>query len=137
MATPALPSPFPRPPRRWLSRIIRWFILGAGLLILLFALYTWAALHWSYSRGERAGYVQKFSEKGWISKTWEGELAMVSMPGTNPEKFYFTVREDSVAARINASLGRRVALVYDQHVDIPTSLFGETEYFVTDVKVLD
>jgi hypothetical protein len=114
-------------------------LIAAALLapVLVFGLYTWSALTWTYSSGERAGYVQKFSKKGWICKTWEGELAMVSLPGAMPEKFYFTVRDDSVAARINASLGRRVALVYGQHKGIPTSCFGDTEYFVRDVRVVD
>jgi hypothetical protein len=115
------------------------FIIAGVLLVpvLAFALYTWTALTWAYSKGERAGFVQKFSKKGWICKTWEGELAMVSLPGTMPEKFYFTVRDDSVAARINQSLGRRVALTYNQHKGVPTSCFGETEYFVADVKVVE
>ncbi|PYP16812.1 MAG: hypothetical protein DMD52_06515 [Gemmatimonadetes bacterium] len=114
-------------------------IIAAVVLvpIVLFALYTWSALTWSYSKGERAGYVQKFSKKGWICKTWEGELAIVSIPGTMSEKFYFTVRIDSVAARINQSLGKRVALTYQQHIGIPTSCFGDTEYFVVDVKAVE
>jgi hypothetical protein len=105
--------------------------------VLLFALYTWSTLTWSYSSGERAGYVQKFSKKGWICKTWEGELAIVSIPGTMSEKFYFSVRDDAVAARVNQTMGKRVALVYHQHVGIPTSCFGETEYFVVDVKSVE
>ena len=114
-------------------------IIAAVLIVpvLLFALYTWSALTWSYSSGERAGYVQKFSKKGWICKTWEGELAIVSIPGTMSEKFYFTVRDDSTAARVNQTMGKRVALVYHQHVGIPTSCFGETEYFVVDVKSVE
>ena len=114
-------------------------LIIAGILltpILLFALYTWSALQWSYAEGERTGFVQKFSKKGWLCKTWEGELSMVSMPGTNPEKFYFTVRDDQVAQHINQSLGRRVALSYQQHVGVPTTCFGETEYFVVAVKIL-
>jgi hypothetical protein len=110
----------------------------AGMLItvpvILFAIYTWIVLNWSYSSGERAGYVQKFSSKGWVCKTWEGELAMVSMPGTMSEKFYFTVRDDAVAAKINQSLGKKVSLVYEQHVGIPTTCFGDTQYFVSDVR---
>ncbi len=105
--------------------------------VLLFALYTWSSLTWTYSAGERPGYVQKFSKKGWVCKTWEGELAMVSIPGTMTEKFYFTVRDEAVAQRINQSLGKRVALSYHQHKGVPTSCFGETEYFVSDVKVLE
>ena len=117
----------------------KWKLIIAGILltpILIFALYTWSALQWTYSEGERAGFVQKFSKKGWLCKTWEGELAMVSMPGTNPEKFFFTVRDDLVAQHINGSLGGRVALTYQQHKGIPTTCFGETEYFVVAVKVL-
>jgi hypothetical protein len=105
--------------------------------VLLLVLYTWSALTWTYSSGERAGYVQKFSRKGWVCKTWEGELAMVAVPGSMPEKFYFTVRTDSIAGLINQSLGKRVALHYSQHKGIPTSCFGETEYFVSDVKVVE
>ena len=116
----------------------RKLIIGAILLtpILIFVLYTWSALSWSYAKGERAGFVQKFSKKGWLCKTWEGELAMVSMPGTNPEKFYFTVRDDNIAEHINQSLGKRVALSYEQHRGLPTTCFGETDYFVVAVKVL-
>ena len=121
-----------------LSRSQRRIIAGVVLLpVVVFAAYAWMAMTWSYSSGERAGYVQKFSKKGWICKTWEGELAMVSLPGTMPEKFFFTVRNDSVAARINASLGKRVALSYNQHLGIPTSCFGETGYWVTESRLVE
>ena len=119
------------------STVIRW---AAGLLVVVIAasvLYVWAALSWSYASGERAGYVQKLSSKGWICKTWEGELSMVSMPGTSPEKFIFTVRDEAVAARINQFMGKRVALHYEQHKGLPTSCFGETDYFITEVKVVE
>jgi hypothetical protein len=120
-----------------LSRRAKWIIAGIIFVpILAFSLYTFSALTFTYSRGERAGYVQKFSKKGWLCKTWEGELAMVSMPGTLSEKFLFTVRDDKVADYINQSLGKRVALSYQQHVGIPTSCFGDTQYFVTAVKVV-
>ena len=118
----------------------RWKLIIAGILltpILIFALYTWSALQWTYSEGERAGFVQKFSKKGWICKTWEGELAIVSIPGTMAEKFYFTVRNDSIAKLVNLTMGKRVALVYHQHMGIPTSCFGETQYFVVDVKAVE
>jgi len=102
-------------------------------LVLGFAGYTWVTLHFAYSRGERVGYVQKISSKGWVCKTWEGEMAMVTMPGTLTEKFLFSVPDDAVAAKINATAGQRVALHYAQHRWVPSSCFGETEYFVTDV----
>ena len=105
--------------------------------LVLFAVYTWVVLNWSYSSGDRAGYVQKFSKKGWLCKTWEGELAMVNMPGTLSEKFYFTVHDDAVADKINKSLGKRVSLTYDQHIGVPSSCFADTEYFVKDVRVVE
>jgi len=121
-----------------LSRAQKLIIAAVVIVpVLLFALYTWSTLTWSYSSGERAGYVQKFSKKGWICKTWEGELAIVSIPGTMSEKFYFTVRNDSIAARVNQTMGKRVALVYHQHVGSPTSCFGETEYCEVDVKSVE
>ncbi len=106
-------------------------IIVAGALIV--AGYFWLVLSWSYSVGERAGWVQKLSKKGWICKTWEGELSMISMPGAAPEKFQFTVRDDAVADRINRVMGKRVALHYEEKVGLPSSCFGDTRYFVTRV----
>jgi hypothetical protein len=114
-----------------------WLFVTLATPILLFTTYTWFVLTWSYSSGERAGYVQKLSKKGFIAKTWEGELAMVSMPGTMPEIFHFTVPDDEVAGQINASLGKRVKLHYEQHIGVPTKFFGESEYFVTGVEVVE
>jgi hypothetical protein len=114
-------------------------IIVAILVLIVAGLagFTWLTLHWSYSQGERAGYVQKLSLKGWVCKTWEGEMAMVTMPGTVAEKFNFTVPNETVAAKLNASVGKRMALHYEQHRWIPTSCFGETEYFVTDLRVTE
>ena len=103
----------------------------------LVTVYFLIVLNWNYSTGERAGWVQKFSRKGWICKTWEGEMAMVSMPGAVPEKFYFTVRDDAVAERINKVIGKRVALAYEEKVGLPTSCFGDTRHFVNGVKVVE
>jgi hypothetical protein len=125
------PEPAPRR-RRGRGKLILFLVLLIPLLLL--ALYTWIALSFDYSEGERAGYVQKFSRKGWICKTWEGELAMVNLPGAMPEIFRFTVRDDAVAERINQTMGGRVRLHYEQHMGIPTTCFGETDYFVTDVE---
>jgi len=116
-----------------LVTLVLTLLLGAGVL----AAYTWGALTWDYAEGERVGYVQKLSKKGWICKTWEGELAMVTMPGAIPEKFYFSIRSDTVAAQLNKTLGKRVGVKYTQHLGIPTSCFGETEYFVSEAVVVD
>ena len=99
--------------------------------------YLWLALTWNFSVGERAGWVQKLSKKGWLCKTWEGELSMVSMPGTTPEKFIFTVRDDSVADAINKLIGQRVSLHYEEKIGLPTTCFGETRHFVTKVTAMD
>ncbi|HUN91173.1 MAG TPA: hypothetical protein VMU33_03885 [Burkholderiaceae bacterium] len=114
----------------------RFVALALLVLVLAAAAYGLIVVKWSYSTGERAGWVQKFSRKGWVCKTWEGELAMVAMPGATPEKFYFTVWDDAVAARINQAMGERVSLHYEQKVGLPGSCFGETDYWVNDVKVV-
>jgi hypothetical protein len=114
----------------------RFLFLGVPLAGGLVALYFWGALNWDYSTGERAGWVQKFSRKGWICKTWEGELAMVTMPGAAQEKFFFTVWDDEVARQINAAMGKRVSLHYDEKVGLPTSCFGETRHWVDKVTVV-
>ncbi|MGH2651781.1 MAG: hypothetical protein ACRDHK_11290 [Actinomycetota bacterium] len=107
------------------------------VVVLLVAGYFWVFLTWNYSAGERAGWIQKLSKKGWICKTWEGELAMVSMPGAIPEKFYFTVKDDAVAESINRVMGKRVTLHYEEKVGLPTSCFGETRHFVTKVTAVE
>ena len=116
----------------------RVLVIAGGLLAavaLLFAAYMWVALSYSYSEGERAGYLQKFSKRGWICKTWEGEILLTSMPGAIPEKFEFTVRDDAVAGQIAAAAGKKVVLHYAQHKGVPTSCFGDTQYFVESVSV--
>ncbi len=108
-----------------------WFTLV--LLVLLGGAYLAVAFEWPYSSGERAGWVQKFCRKGWVCKTWEGELAMVSLPGSVPEKFLFTVRDAAVAAQIDSVVGQRVRLHYQQHRGVPGDCFGETQYWVDGV----
>ena len=120
-----------------MGSVARWFFALLVVFVLLFAAYTWAVLNWSYSAGERAGYVQKLSKKGWICKTWEGELALVTMPGTVGEKFYFSVRNDAIAQQINRSIGRRVSLDYEEHIGLPSSCFGETGHFITGIRAIE
>ena len=123
-------------------QIVKQVFLKIGITAVFMAVlglggWTWFTLTYNYSDGERAGYVQKLSRKGWICKTWEGELALVNLPGAMPEIFHFSVRDDGVAKRIQQSVGKRVALSYEQHIGIPTSCFGETEYFVVDIQVVE
>lgn len=115
--------------------MIKRVVLPLLVLALLLALYFWAALSWSYSTGDRAGWVQKLSNKGWLCKTWEGELALVSLPGTTPEKFTFTIWDEAVARQVTSVIGKRVALHYEEKVGLPGSCFGDTRYYVTGVIV--
>lgn len=120
-----------RKKQNWRFRLIMVFLLLPAALITL---YTWAALHYVYSSGERSGYIQKISRKGWICKTWEGELAMTTVPGTAPLIFQFSVRNDATAQKIEQTAGQRVALTYEQHKGVPSSCFGETQYFIIGVR---
>lgn len=117
-------------------RLSRW-LLVPFVIVLMIVAYVFIVANWNYSTGERAGWVQKLSKKGWVCKTWEGELSLVSMPGAAPEMFLFTVRDDAVADKINQVMGKRVSLHYEEKVGLPTSCFGETRHFVTGVRVQD
>jgi len=118
----------------------RWLVLGVLTLLvvppILFAGWAWITLKYVYARGERAGFVQKISKKGWLCKTWEGELAMVNLPGAMPEIFRFTVRDEKVAHDMERLVGQRMSLTYEQHKGVPTTCFGETQYFVTRIAVM-
>jgi hypothetical protein len=112
-------------------------LLASVVAAALAAAYFWIFLTWDYSTGERAGWVQKLSKKGWICKTWEGEMAMVTMPGTVQEKFVFTVRSDEVAAQLNKVMGKRVSLHYEEKVGLPTTCFGETRHYVVGITPVE
>lgn len=112
----------------------------AGVLVtvvLLIAGYFAVFLNWNYSTGERAGWVQKLSKKGWVCKTWEGELTLITMPGAVAEKFLFTVWDDEVAKTLNQSMGKRVSLHYNEKVALPTTCFGDTRYYVTKITPVE
>lgn len=116
----------------------RWpLLLAAGIvaLIALFVLYTGLAFSWSYSEGERAGQLRKLSKRGWVCKTWEGEMAVALNPQMAPEIWDFTVREERIVKQMNNALGKNVTLHYEEHPGIPTSCFGDTRYFVDSVYV--
>lgn len=136
-SAPVPPVPAVRP--SWRKRHWRKLMLLSVILIPLLLFAAWASvtttLH--YSAGDRAGYAQKLSEKGWVCKTWEGELAIGNVPGSMPEIFKFTVRNDSLAKIITNNLGKRVSLHYEEHRGVPTSCFGDTQYYITNVRVLE
>jgi len=119
------------------NKVVKIAAVLVVVVVVLFTGYVMIVLNWSYSKGDRVGYLQKFSEKGWLCKTWEGELQMLPVPGALPEKFLFSVRDKALIGKINTSMGKRLSLSYEQHIGIPTTCFGETEYFAVDVKVLE
>lgn len=128
----AAQAPVPKKRRfKWKRYVAIAFLIP----ILLFVLYGWSALTFAYGHGERSGYVQKFAKEGWVCKTWEGELAMANLPGTMPQIFHFTVRDESVAKQIEQNMGKRVALTFEEHRGVPTSCFGDTEFYVTSAQV--
>lgn len=120
----------------WRKRLVFALLTIMVFLPIAFSAWAWITLHYSYSKGERAGYLQKISKKGWLCKTWEGELAMANLPGTMPQIFPFSVRDEKVGAQLSQTIGQRVQLTYEQHRGVPTSCFGETEYFVTSVTLV-
>lgn len=130
---PLTSSPKPKGKGKWKITAVLFLVV---LPLAAFALWVTVALNYSYASGERAGFVQKLSNKGWVCKTWEGELALANGPNVMPEIFRFTVRSDKVADEINNSLGKQVKLTYEQHKGVPTQCFGETEYFVTNISVI-
>lgn len=132
---PAVPPPV-EPKRPWWRRWKLWLLVLLGSPVLLFVIYTVGVLNWAYSEGSRAGYLQKFSKKGWICKTWEGELALTTVPGVAPTLWAFTVRREAAARQLNLAIGRRVLLFYREHRGIPSRCFGDTNYFVDSLKLL-
>jgi len=119
------------------KKAVKMAVMLIAAVVVLGVAYVMIVLNWSYSRGERIGYIQKFSEKGWLCKTWEGELQMLPVPGALPEKFLFSVRDKAVIGKINATLGKKAVIMYEQHKGIPTTCFGESEYFAIDAKVAE
>ena len=119
----------PRRRRKWPYLLL--------IVLLGFAGYTAFVLWWSYSEGERVGILQKLSRKGWVCKTYEGELAQYVVTGVTPQIWSFTASDAVVAQKLNALLGERVRLHYGEHVGLPTSCLGDTRYFVDRVEEID
>jgi hypothetical protein len=135
MTAPEAPAPAPAPK----AKRRRWPVVVATLLIvplLLFAIYTFFVVSWSYSEGERAGTLQKFSRKGWACKTYEGELALYVVGGVAPQIWYFTVRDDAIVRQMSDAVGQKVQVHYTEHRGVPTTLFGETQYYVDSVAIV-
>lgn len=136
MTTPESPAsePTPGPPRkRRYGKYLAIALLGP---LLLLSLYTWLALHWDYSNGFRSGMLQKISRKGWVCKTYEGELWQSVVAQVAPNVWNFSVRDERIARQLDSLVGQSVRVHYTEHRGIPTTCFGETPYYVDSVSVV-
>ncbi|HXW10886.1 MAG TPA: hypothetical protein VD737_09730, partial [Steroidobacteraceae bacterium] len=125
------------PPLQRRGRGIRtWVWALLAVAVVLGALYTSLMLWYSYSEGERAGVLQKFSHRGWICKTYEGELAQYVVGGVAPQIWHFSARDAAVVTQLREAVGRQVRIHYEEHRGLPTNCFGETAYFAKSVEVI-
>jgi len=108
------------------GRLLLYVMVG---LVVAVTLWTWFALSWSYSEGNRAGLLQKFSTKGWICKTWEGELALYVVGGVAPQIWHFSTRDEKLAQELSKAVGQNIQLHYGEHRGVPTTCFADTPYF--------
>jgi hypothetical protein len=127
MAAPAMNSP----PRRS-GRGLRYLLVLLVLVVLGMAVWSWLTLSWSYSDGTRAGLLQKFSRKGWLCKTQEGDLvlAQFAVVGVAPQIWHFSVRDRNLGMQLEKAVGKGVRLHYTEHPGVPSTCFGDTRYFV-------
>jgi hypothetical protein len=119
--------------RRGFTWYLVWSVIVAVVLVTLYTIFM---LWYSYSDGERAGVLQKFSRRGWVCKTWEGEIAMYVVGGVAPQIWHFSVRDDETATALGRAVGRQVRLHYSEHPGLPTNCFGDTDYFVDKVEIV-
>jgi hypothetical protein len=121
--------------RRW-WRFGRWLVAAVAVIVLGAGLWTWFSLSWAYSEGERAGILQKFSRKGWVCKTFEGELALYVVPGMAPQIWYFSTRDEKLAAELSKAVGEQIRVQYTEHRFVPTNCFADTPYFAKSFTVV-
>ncbi|WP_223834263.1 hypothetical protein [Spirosoma profusum] len=119
--------------------------MRALLYFLLFLLIIFGVLYaltgWSYSDGERAGTVSKFSRRGFVFKTYEGVLNVGGFSGETgsltPQYFDFSVKDENVAKQITDAVktGQRVTLHYEEKI-VKFPWNGETKYYITAVEIV-
>jgi hypothetical protein len=127
----------PPAPKKRFRRFLIIFTLALALFFWLFVLICGL----SYSDGTRSGILTKVSRKGYIFKTYEGELNVggfnqgdgTIMPASI---FKFSVRDDNVYRKLDSLQGRKVILSYKQ---VYKNFFwqGETDYFIHDVRTMN
>lgn len=113
--------------------------LTSFLIIILLAVIIYWRYFYTYSEGYRAGLLQKFSRKGVVFKTYEGELILSSVSGRSDvviasEKFFFSVTDEDLAANLDTLQGRNVIVRYKQK-NAPLIWKGDTPYYVDSVRL--
>lgn len=116
------------------GRLLLWVVL---IVVAGIALWTTFTLLWPYSEGDRAGVLQKFSKKGWLCKTYEGELALYIVGGVAPQIWQFSTRDEDLAKQLSAAVGKNIQLHYTEHRGVPTQCFAETPYFAQGFHVVE
>lgn len=123
-------------PRRRFGRAVAVAIIT---LLLLLGIWGWWRYYYTYSIGYRYGLLQKFSKRGNLFKTYEGELVLSSVRGNAnvpiaSEKFYFSVADEAVASQLMGKEGHTVTLHYKQK-KAAIAWRGDTEYIVDSIVV--
>ena len=118
-------------------RFGRFFIWLIVIVVAILAAWTAFSLHWAYSEGDRAGVLQKFSKKGWLCKTYEGELALYVVGGVAPQIWYFSTRDEDLAKQLASAVGKNIQLHYTEHRGVPTQCFAETPYFARSFRIAE
>jgi hypothetical protein len=119
-------------PRFRFGRILLWLTL---IVVAAIGLWTAFTLSWAYSEGDRAGVLQKFSRKGWLCKTYEGELALYIVGGVAPQIWQFSTRDEELAKKLASAVGKNIQLHYTEHRGVPTQCFAETPYFARSFQI--
>ncbi len=117
-----------------MKKVLLW---GSLIILIVLSFLVYWRYYNTYSEGNRSGTLQKFSKKGNVFKTYEGELIMSSITSTSSttiasEKFYFSVKDDSIANVLFNLEGKHVTLHYEQkRSHLPWN--GETNYLITSL----
>ncbi|HCE59162.1 MAG TPA: hypothetical protein DER09_15345 [Prolixibacteraceae bacterium] len=120
------------------KKILYWILFVLVIVIAAFIYFKYA---FDYSKGYRAGLLQKFSEKGVVFKTYEGEMILSSVQSNAnvaiaSEKFLFSVADESVAKQMEQIQGKNVVVHYrEKKGTLPWR--GDSPYIVDSVKVAD
>lgn len=126
--------------RSFKSKARSFFLKVLGVVIVFLLLMLWV-FSWTYSEGTRAGQLIKFSEKGVVFKTYEGELNMGGLrtgdakDGLEGNLWQFSVLDEEVVKNLENAQGKRVKLTYKERYKA-MAWQGDTNYFIVKIEVI-